>query len=394
MLCRASREERERPLPGHSGAACEERLSGGSVSPSQDEHVGGPVKRELVVRPILNILAFGRGKSTDLAKDKPMTQSERKWPLNVALSCRNKEKLLGPAEAYNFPVFDGMSTWSNSKVMIQQEPQSTAERKRGIFEHKDKSVAQEPTAINASNCGHTRAVMSSRRNLPKSSRAKSIKQVDRRLNTQKSWLRRHRKHMRSGSRIIKGLARSFFKSPTIKPPLSSAIEQFSEKQRVDSMQRTRSWVKAERWRCAPAPDKVDDAQFDIVGSAVARRRSPKFVSGSFSQSPPALRPFPGSGNDDSEPTLASEQNAAEDAQPTDPKILFGTDTGVSEGLTSNASSHTLAHIAPVTFTGSDGKAVTSLFGPFNPNGVMPTTVLNNESQHAPRTCGNAIPPSI
>ena len=87
----------------------------------QDCRVAGPPKRDLIVSPILNILAFCHGENIDTLEDRPPTPERTSEPylgsdaLTLATSV--------PAEVYNFLTYvEGMSAWSNDCVLIEREP--------------------------------------------------------------------------------------------------------------------------------------------------------------------------------------------------------------------------------------------------------------------------------
>jgi hypothetical protein len=87
----------------------------------QDCCVTGPAKRESIVLPILNILAFCHGENIDILKDRPPTPE---WTSEPYLdSDASTLATSGPAEAYSFRTYiEGMSVWSNGCVLIEREP--------------------------------------------------------------------------------------------------------------------------------------------------------------------------------------------------------------------------------------------------------------------------------
>lgn len=119
MLCGES-GSCETHVPSHFAAIENEGEVVGRLRPfPSDWRVTGPAKREPIVLPVLNILAFVR--SVDGIEDRPSTPARPTSP--YLDSGASTPAVSGPAEAHNFLAHvEGMSSWSNGLVLIKREP--------------------------------------------------------------------------------------------------------------------------------------------------------------------------------------------------------------------------------------------------------------------------------
>ncbi|UPX20992.1 uncharacterized protein EKO05_0011198 [Ascochyta rabiei] len=289
--------------------------------------------------PILNILAYGRGEVIDDRPAAPDRPIDREKIENSA-----KSKRTAPAEAYNVPVYvEGMSTWSNGRLLISQEPW------RG-----DQIRAR--TADWIDNDLHERGVrhLATRQETPESEWFSSTLTP---------------RHGSAANPFVKP------SNPATAEPLStSVVERLHLEQRRDSTQPTEAQIRPGRRH------SINEGRVSAAGTMSgpgARRQS--------SASMPELRSLPDYRNDDGL-LLASEETATEEETllATQPDTVPDTDGNVNGALASNTFLHTLPADLGADGDGC-GEAVASLPGPFDLDGMIPPSVLEHGALIANRT---------
>ncbi|KAF2626378.1 hypothetical protein BU25DRAFT_459510 [Macroventuria anomochaeta] len=175
-------------------------------------------------------------------------------------------------------------------------------------------------------------------------------------------------------------------------------------ERKDSAQRTDSWVKFERCRSVsegrvPASHFDSDTQPVSKKFTIAGRHYNEFIPGAFSWSFPGSGSLPDLDNADGEP--AADRELAADAQQTtvevedllaaQPEVEPDINGHADSALLSKASSPTLPHTDLGANIDGYGEAMSSLFGPFGSDGMVPSNLLGNEAQSASKSGADDAP---